>query len=125
MRLNRTFLYAGVFLVALGGMLVAANLGAFDSIALTDALRLWPLALIAIGLGIALRRTEFSVPTGMLAAAMPGLVLGGAIAVAPRYVPVCDAWDRFATYASEHASHRADLDAYVDFANVDPIGGCK
>ncbi len=125
MRSNRTFLYVGVFLVALGSVLVAANLGAFDTIAVVDALRLWPVVLIAIGLGIALRRTGLSLPTGMLAAALPGLVLGGALAAAPRHVPVCDAWHRFATYAVEHASHRGDLDLYVDLATVDPIGGCS
>ena len=80
MRVNRTFLYAGIFLVAIGGVLVAADLGVVDDSILADALRLWPLAVIAIGLGLVLRRTRVSLPGGMLAAAVPGLLLGSALA---------------------------------------------
>jgi hypothetical protein len=89
MRVNRRFIYWGVFLVALGGVLVAADLGAVDSSTLADALTLWPLALVAIGVGIVLRRTQLALPGGMLAAALPGLVLGGAIAAAPRLAVDC------------------------------------
>ena len=84
MRVNRRFLYWGVFLVAIGGVLVAADLNAVDEATIVDALRLWPLALVAIGVGLVLRRTQFSVPGGMLAAAVPGLLIGGGFAVAPR-----------------------------------------
>jgi hypothetical protein len=91
MRVNRRFLYAGVFLVAIGGVLVAADLGVVDTAALTDTLRLWPLAVIAVGLSLVLRRTQFSLPGGMLAAAVPGLVLGGAFAIAPRFAGDCGA----------------------------------
>jgi hypothetical protein len=91
MRVNRRFLYWGVFLVSIGGVLVAADLAAVDSATITDALRLWPLALVAIGIGLVLRRTPFSLPGGMLAAAVPGLVLGGAFAVAPRISADCGA----------------------------------
>ena len=58
MRLNRTLLYTGVFLVAIGSAVVAADL--LSTAALIDLLRLWPVAVIAIGLGIALRRTQLS-----------------------------------------------------------------
>src|SRR5690242_2718690 len=51
MAINRRFLYAGLFLVALGGVLVAVDLTAVSTDALTNALRLWPLAWIAIGVG--------------------------------------------------------------------------
>jgi len=84
MRVNRRFLYWGVFLVAIGGVLVAADLSAVDAATIADALRLWPLAIVAIGLGLLLRRTRFSVAGGMLAAAVPGLVLGGGFALVPR-----------------------------------------
>ena len=89
MRVNRRFLYWGVFLVAIGGVLVAADVTGFDAGAVGDALRLWPLAVIAIGLGLVLRRTRFAVAGGMLAAAVPGLVLGGAFALAPRIGFAC------------------------------------
>jgi hypothetical protein len=89
MRVNRGFLYWGVFLLALGGVLVAGELGALDSARVIDALRLWPLAVVALGLGLVLRRTQLSLSSGMLAAAVPGLVLGGAFAVGPRFVGNC------------------------------------
>ena len=91
MRIHRRFLYAGVFLVAIGGVLVASDQRAVDTATLTDALRLWPLAVIAIGLGLVLRRTQVGLPGGMVAAALPGLVLGSAFAIAPRFVGDCGA----------------------------------
>ncbi len=91
MRVNRRFLYWGIFLVAIGGVLVAADLRAVDTATLTDALRLWPLAVVAIGLSIVLRRTRLSLPGLLFAAAVPGLVVGGALAVAPRFVGDCGA----------------------------------
>jgi hypothetical protein len=89
MRVNRRFLYWGVFLVAIGGVLVLADLAAVDSSTVADALRLWPLAIVAIGVGLILRRTRFSVAGGMLAAAVPGLLLGGAFAAAPHFSVDC------------------------------------
>jgi hypothetical protein len=89
MRVNRRFLNWGVFLVAIGGVLVVTDLAAVDSATIADALRLWPLAIIAIGIGLILRRTRFSVAGGMLAAAVPGLLLGGAFAVVPHFSVDC------------------------------------
>jgi hypothetical protein len=91
MRVKRGFLYWGIFLVAVGGVLVAADLRAVDTSTLADALRLWPLAVIAIGLSLALRRTRLTLPALLLAAAVPGLVVGAAFAVAPRFVGDCGA----------------------------------
>ena len=91
MRVNRRFLYWGVFLVAIGGVLVAADLSAVDSTTLGDALRLWPLAFVAIGVGLLLRRTRFRLAGGLLAAAVPGLVLGGGFALVPHFTVDCGA----------------------------------
>ena len=91
MRVNRRFLGWGVFLVAIGGVLVVADLNAVDTATIADALRLWPLAFVAIGLGIVLRKTRASLPAGMLAAAVPGLLIGGTFAVAPRIAVDCGA----------------------------------
>ncbi|HEX7951003.1 MAG TPA: hypothetical protein VF494_11685 [Candidatus Limnocylindrales bacterium] len=91
MRVNRRFLYWGVFLVATGGVLVVAELAAVDSGTIADSLRLWPLAIVAIGVGLILRRTRFGVAGGLLAAAVPGLLLGGAFAVAPHFSVDCGA----------------------------------
>ena len=137
MRVNRGLLYTGVFLVAIGSALVAADLGAIDTARLTDALRLWPLAVIAIGASLVLRRSRFSLQGGMLAAALPGLVLGGAIAIAPTYVPDCDVQTSVATrQALRHLIEdaispswhgwddvRADLD--LETLETHPMGGCS
>jgi hypothetical protein len=89
MRVNHKLVYAGVFFVAIGAVLVAADLDAITGDTLLQVLRLWPVALVAIGLGLALRRTRIGFGTGMLAAAMPGLLLGGAFAAAPRLPGSC------------------------------------
>ena len=89
MRVNRTLLYAGIFLVAIGGVVVAIDLGILDERILTDALGLWPLAVIALGAGLVLRRTRASLSSGLLAAAVPGLLIGSAFAVAPRFAGFC------------------------------------
>jgi len=93
MRVNRTLLYSGIFLVAMGAVVVAADIGGVRTEVLVDALRLWPLAIIAIGLGLVLRRTRVSLAGGMLAAAAPGLLLGGAFAVVPRVGDFCGLGD--------------------------------
>jgi hypothetical protein len=117
MRVNRRFLYGGVFLVAIGGVVVAADVGAVDTAALSDAIRLWPLVPIAIGLGIVLRRTQFGLSTGLFAAAVPGLVLGGAVAVAPRFVADCGA-------RGETASLTTQQGTFGGSASVSIMTGC-
>ena len=89
MRINRRFLYGGVFLVALGAVLVAADLGTLDLAIVRDALRLWPVALVLIGVALIVRRSPIALPAGLLAASVPGLALGGAIAVGPRFITEC------------------------------------
>ena len=106
MRVNRRFLYWGVFLVALGGVLVVVDLAAVDSAIILDVLRLWPLAFVAVGLGLVLRRTRFSVPGGMLAAAAPGLLLGAGFALAPRIAVDCGA----GTVSPSIALHQGEFD---------------
>jgi hypothetical protein len=104
MRVNRRFLYWGVLFVALGGVLVASELRAVDTATLTDSLRLWPLAVIAIGLSLVLRKTRFSLPGLLIAAALPGLVLGGALAVAPRFAGDCGARNELATVTTKQGT---------------------
>jgi hypothetical protein len=100
MRVNHRFLYWGIFLVAIGGVLVVADLRLIDTAALTDALRLWPLAVVATGLGMVLRRTELRVPGLMLSAALPGLVLGAGLAAGPRVAWDCGVRDQAASAAT-------------------------
>ena len=89
MAVDRRFLYWGVFLFAIGGVTLAAQGSIFGSDAAAQALRLWPVSLIALGAGLLLRRTRFGLAGGLVAAAMPGLLLGGALVAAPRLVPEC------------------------------------
>jgi len=118
MQVNRKLLYWGTFLVAVGGVLVATNLGALDTATLTDALRLWPLAVVIIGLALVLRRNpQLSLSTGLLAAAVPGLVLGGAFAVAPRFTGDCGA-------RTEPAITESQQGTFDGPASVSLVGGC-
>ena len=89
MKVNRRLLYWGVFFLALGGVLLAAQGDVIDDEVLAQALRYWPVAVIALGVGLLLRRTRFDVAGGMLAAAMPGLLLGGLVVATPRMPTEC------------------------------------
>jgi hypothetical protein len=84
MTVNRRFLNIGVFLVAAGAVMLVAQGGAVDREDVARALGLWPVVVIALGVGLLLRRTRFGLAGGMLAAAMPGLLLGGVVIAAPR-----------------------------------------
>ena len=90
MAMNRRFLYWGVFLFAAGAVTLLAQGDAVSNDVVAQALRLWPVAIIALGVGLLLRRTRFRLAGGLLAAAMPGLLLGGLIVAVPRFVPGCD-----------------------------------
>lgn len=83
MNVNRRFLYWGVFFVTLGAVLLVGQGDAVNDDLVAQAARLWPVLVIALGVGLLLRRTRFNVAGGMLAAAVPGLVLGGMLVAAP------------------------------------------
>ena len=117
MRINRTLLYAGVFLVAIGAIVVVANQNVVDTPTLTGAVRLWPLAVIAIGAALVVRRTRFSFAGGMLAAAVPGIVLGSAFAIVPRVAGTCGE-------QVEPAITTTDEGTFVGSANVVVETGC-
>lgn len=89
MTASRRFLYWGVFLVAMGAVMVAVDLKAVDVSTIGDALRLWPLVIIALGAAILLRRTRVNPAAWVVAAALPGLALGGVAVAAPREVIDC------------------------------------
>ena len=91
MHINRTFLYAGVFLIVIGGVWLAADWAIVDTPALTGLLRLWPLVFVAIGAGLVLRRTQWGLAAGLAAVAVPALFIGSALAAAPRLSSNCGA----------------------------------
>ena len=116
MQINRKFLYWGVFLVAMGAVLVIVDLDGVDERMLLDALRLWPLAVLAIGVGIVLRRTRYNVAGGVLGAALPGLVLGGAFALGPQ-IPDCGSHGDPSSFITREGTFDGP-------ATVDVVTGC-
>jgi hypothetical protein len=99
MTVRRGFLYTGVFLIAAGGVVLLAQAGAIDTEAVIRALSLWPLAVIAIGVGLILRRTRARVPGGVVAAATPGLMLGMMIVAVPD-MPDFEAWSGWSGWST-------------------------
>ncbi len=90
MRASRALLYWGTFLIAAGAVMVLANLRGIDDQLVSDVLHLWPLAIVALGVGVLLRGSRLSWAGGMLAAAIPGVALGGVLVVGPQFATVCD-----------------------------------
>ena len=118
MRVNHAYLYWGVFLLALGGAIVAVTSLAPDPAAVVDVFRYWPLAIVAIGVALVLRRTRFDVAGGMLGAAVPGLLLGGAIAVGPSVD-----WD-CAPGSNDGGTVQTDRGTFSEPARVDVETAC-
>src|SRR4026208_778567 len=104
MRVNRLLPVWGGLRAATGGGLVAADLGAIDTAILADVIRLWPLAIIAIGVSVVLRRTRFSLPATLVAALIPGLVVGAAFAVAPHFAGACGVRNDLANVTTEQGT---------------------
>ncbi len=83
MFVRRGSLYLGAFLAAAGGVTLLASAGVLDPVRVTDALAYWPVAVIAIGAALVLRRTSAAVPAGIVAAVTPGLMLGAMFVAVP------------------------------------------
>jgi hypothetical protein len=103
MTVNRRLLYWGVFFVALGAVVLVAQAHDVDGADIAAVLRVWPVLVIALGVGLLLRRTRFDVAGGVLASAMPGLLLGGLIVAAPQVGPDCNG-DRPANGTSQQGT---------------------
>ena len=78
MRINRSLLNWGVFLIALGGVPLAVDQGWLESDIASELGQLWPLILVGIGLGLILRWTPISWFGGALVAATFGVIFGAA-----------------------------------------------
>jgi hypothetical protein len=77
-----------VFLLAAGAVTLLVVTGAIDPAAVANAMIvLWPLAIIAIGVGLVLRRSPAALPAGIVAAMLPGLAFGGSVAAIPSSLP--------------------------------------
>lgn len=116
MTVRRGLLYLGAFLVAAGGVTLLDAAGRLDHAALVDLLAWWPVAIIAIGLALVLRRTAAAIPAGVLAAVTPGLLLGGMVVSVPDLPTPCaiDGADGTATGAAVTRDGSFDATARVD-----------
>ena len=86
---RRRLLELGVFLVAAGGVMLLVETNAVDRATVVGALALWPLVIVAIGAQLILRRTAFAVPGGVVAALVPGLLVGGLFVAVPAISGPC------------------------------------
>lgn len=93
MTVKRGTLYVGVFFLAAGAVTLGAATGVLDRTAVASAVEtLWPVAVIAIGVGLVLRRSPAALVAGILAAAVPGLALGASVVAVPELpIPCTDA----------------------------------
>jgi hypothetical protein len=115
MTVRRGLLYVGVFLVAAGGVTLLVSAGVLDQARVADALAWWPLAVIAIGAGLVLRRTPAAVPGGVVAAAVPGLMFGAMFVAVPALPTPCtdavaDGGTAIARQGSFGSSARVELE---------------
>ncbi len=80
MRINRGYLFWGIVFVLLGGIPLAERAGLIEADRLSEAGRLWPLLLIAIGVAIVVARTRLSLLGTVAAALVIGGLAGSALA---------------------------------------------
>jgi hypothetical protein len=91
MAVRRRPLYWGIFFVTAGAVMLLGQGSTLDHDAVRQALALWPVAVIAIGIALLLRGTRLGLPGGAVAAAMPGLLLGGMVVAGPDVTIDCGA----------------------------------
>ena len=80
MRIHRSFLGWGIFFILVGAVPLALRAGWLTDEQVASAWTLWPLLLVAIGLGLVLRRTPLEGLGGLLAAGVFGVIVGGLFA---------------------------------------------
>ena len=129
---RRGTLYVGVFLIAASSVTLGVAAGVLDATVVANTMgALWPLAVIALGVGMVLRRTRAALGAGILAALVPGLALGASIVAVPdlpmRWMD--DAWTiRHAETRVGSFARAAAMDlslCSVGSVIVIPEGGCK
>lgn len=76
MHVRRGFINWGIFLICVGAVPLAVQLNVIDRDTATSLLRLWPLILIGIGLGLLLRFSRAQALGGFVVAATFGVLVG-------------------------------------------------
>ncbi len=88
--MRRGLLNWGIFLICLGAVPLAVQLNVIDRDMAASLLRLWPLILIGIGLGIMLRFSRAAALGGILTAATFGMLFGVFLAAGfPSFAAAC------------------------------------
>jgi hypothetical protein len=80
MHIDRRLLGWGVFFILVGAIPLAVRAGYLQASLVEDWFSLWPLLLIAWGLGLLLRRTPVEWVGGAISAVVLGVMAGGALA---------------------------------------------
>lgn len=80
MRIDRGYLFWGIFFVLLGAIPLADREGWVEVGGLGDAVRLWPLVIIGIGVVILFSRSRLAVVTTVVGALVLGTLAGTALA---------------------------------------------
>lgn len=80
MRMHRGLFGWGIFLILAGSIPLAVRAGYLSTDQLGGVVRLWPLILVGIGVGLILSRTRFAFLGGFIVAATFGVIVGGLLA---------------------------------------------
>jgi hypothetical protein len=80
MRVRRGLLFWGLFLISLGAVPLLVKTGTVDAATLAGAFHLWPIILIAIGLGLVAGRSQVALVGTVATAIILGIVAGAALA---------------------------------------------
>jgi hypothetical protein len=132
MTVRRGTLYTGVFLIAAGAVTLGAAVGVLDATVVADAVEaLWPLAVVALGVGLVLRHSPAGLGAGVIAALVPGLALGASLVALPdlsaRWPD--DAWTiRHVETRVGSLARAAAMDlslCSVGSVIINPEGGCR
>lgn len=81
MRIDSRFLNWGLFFAVMGAVPLAVQQGLISRDIAARAWQLWPLLIVAAGVGLLLRRTSLEFLGGLVVAVTVGAMLGGVIAV--------------------------------------------
>jgi hypothetical protein len=111
---RRGFLNWGIFLICLGAVPLAVQLNVIDRDVAASLLRLWPLILIGIGLGIMLRFTRAAALGGIVVAATFGVLVGVFFAAGfPSFASACTG-DSTGTPISRTGTATGNMDLDVE-----------
>jgi len=114
MHVRRGFINWGIFLICVGAVPLAVQLNVIDRETAASLLRLWPLVLIGIGLGLLLRFTRAQALGGLVVAATFGVLVGVFFAAGfPSAAGVCSG-DQTGSPITRNGTVSGSLDLQVE-----------